>query len=133
MQRDPRLRNLSSDHHRALVLARRALDAPALEPADPALIRQVRQAFADELAPHFHVEEEALLPALAAVGEAALVERTLADHRILRDLVARIEQPGALTEFADRLKAHVRFEERELFPAAERRLDAATLEAVARR
>jgi iron-sulfur cluster repair protein YtfE (RIC family) len=129
MQRDPRLRQLSSDHHRALVLARRALAAPA----DPAIVEQVRHAFDRELDPHFRAEEEALLPALAAAGEAALVERTLTDHRALCDLAGRLGQPGVLAEFADRLKAHVRFEEQVLFPTAEHRLDAATLDAIARR
>ena len=68
MQRDPRLRKLSSDHHHALVLARRlttlAGDARAVEEARETLAL----AFERELAPHFRIEEDLLLPALHAAG-----------------------------------------------------------------
>jgi hypothetical protein len=119
VKRDPRLRELSVDHHHALVIARRA---PA---RDAAWLREVFEA---QLAPHFAVEEELLLPALARAGGADLVARTLEDHQALRALVAA----GDGAAFAERLVAHVRFEERELFPACEARLAAEILEEVAR-
>lgn len=118
MKRDPRLRELSVDHHHALVVARRAPER------DAAWLREV---FAAELAPHFAIEEERLLPALDRAGGGELVARTLDDHAALRAHVAA----GDLHAFAERLVAHVRFEERELFPACEERLDAATLDAIA--
>ena len=120
MKRDPRLRALSVDHHHALVIARRA-------PAQDA--SWLREVFEAQLAPHFAVEEELLLPALERAGAAALVVRTAEDHAALRALVAAGDNAG----FAERLTAHVRFEERELFPACETLLAAEVLEAVARR
>lgn len=118
MKRDPRLVGLSSEHHRALVIARRAPEQ------DAAWLRGV---FVAELEPHFAVEERLLLPALERAGGVSLVARTREDHAALRALCAAGEREG----FAARLVAHVRFEERELFPACEALLPAAVLEAVA--
>jgi hypothetical protein len=119
MKRDRRLQGLSSDHHQALVLARRAaggeLDA-----------EEVRARFERELAPHFAIEEELLLPAL---DDAALVARTASDHAAIRAALAR----GDLAGFAELVASHVRFEERELFPACEERVSPEVLDAVARR
>ncbi|MCA9774776.1 MAG: hemerythrin domain-containing protein, partial [Myxococcales bacterium] len=70
MKRDPRLHGLSSDHHHALHLARRAVEtARGARGEDPvALRREARAIFTEELAPHFAVEERILFPALAAAG-----------------------------------------------------------------
>jgi hypothetical protein len=112
VRRDPRLRRLSAEHHRALVLARRAWREPAAA---------LRARFEADIAPHFEIEERVLLPALAAAGEAELVARTLADHRALRAELEAAEagDPYAAARFGERLTAHVRFEERELFPRCE--------------
>jgi hypothetical protein len=136
MRRDPRLQGLSSDHHQGLLLARRLARAcvegwPAAETA--ALLRE---AFDGDLGPHFAAEEDVLLPALAAAGEGALAERALAEHAALRDLLGRAGGPDGLEPlraFAAALEAHIRFEERELFPAAERRLPAEALDRVGAR
>jgi hypothetical protein len=135
VKRSAALRDLSDDHHTALVLAlhaRRAAesgDAEAVATAWAAVDRD----FPDELEPHFEIEERWLAPALASAGEAALSARLREDHAALRAFAA----PGAgrnaerLGCFAARLAAHVRFEERELFPTAERRLPPAALTAIA--
>jgi hemerythrin-like domain-containing protein len=125
MKRDPRLQGLSSEHHHGLVLARRAAQGRV----DAA---EVRRRFDAELRPHFAVEEEVILPALEAAGEVAFVERTRADHARLRELLAAAErgEPGRLAEFAETLERHIRFEERELFPAVEARLSQEQLDRV---
>lgn len=133
MKRDHRLRGLSSEHHHALVLARwvsrRAPEWSA--GAGEALGKR----FAAELAPHFAVEEDVLLPALLAAGAGELVDRTLADHAALRGQCQRAADGDgeSAAAFASRLTAHVRFEERELFPACERLLPAEVLERVGER
>lgn len=125
MKRDPRLHGLSSEHHQGLVLARRLaqgrLDAGEL-----------RRRFDAELEPHFRVEEDVLLPALETSGEAALVARTRRDHAELRALVEKAGggDAAALARFAALLNEHIRFEERELFPAAEARVPGAILDRV---
>lgn len=138
MKRDPRLRGLSSEHHHALVLARRVrAQATSWTAADDGA--DLADRFARELAPHFALEESVLLTALHASGDAALIAlatRTEEDHAFLRQSIAAAR--GAASEaillaFADRLEAHVRFEERELFPACEAYLAASVLDEVARR
>jgi hemerythrin-like domain-containing protein len=125
MKRDPRLHALSSEHHHGLVLARRVaqgrLDAAA-----------VRQRFDAELGPHFRIEEEVLLPALEDAGAAALATRTRRDHVELREHLAAAErgEQGRLAQFAATLERHIRFEERELFPAVEALLSGEQLDRV---
>ena len=121
MKRDIRLHGLTSDHHHALVLALRIKEATATGELPPELVADARRRFDAELLPHFTVEEEELLPALAAAGRQDLVERTLLEHVRLRDHLQAAEagQLTRLSEFGVLLEAHVRFEERELFPACE--------------
>ncbi len=135
MKRDPRLRGLSSDHHQALVLARRVARRAAAGTLDAALARDVVRMLRDDLEPHFVIEEEVLLPPLEEAGAGGLARRTHEDHRFLR-ASARAAAGGDLEHlaaFAERLTAHVRFEEQELFPACEEKLPDAVLEEVARR
>lgn len=124
MRRHQQLQDLSREHHTALQLALRARraaqsgDAAQIAASAAACI----EAFSVELDPHFVIEENELLPALAQQGEQDLVQRTLAEHEQLRGLVVQLAQPDATTlrSFAELLNAHVRFEERELFEVAQR-------------
>lgn len=133
MKRDVRLRGLSSEHHRALVLARSLTEHQgAWSRADGAALGQ---RFDQEIEPHFRTEDELLLPALRRAGAVKLQERIAADHGFLRSQVAaaRVGDGRAARAFALRLHDHVRFEERELFPVCEDLLSDEVLEAVARR
>lgn len=123
MKRSAALRQLSREHHTALSLALRIAKA-ADAAARATLLATVPTLFRGELEPHFQEEERDLLPRLADAGEAALVERTLAEHAQLRALAAAIAagEEAALAPFGRLLQAHVRFEERELFAVAEERL-----------
>lgn len=121
MKRSPGLRALSSEHHTALVLARRALAVSRGEVAET--WRDLVQRFERELEPHFRQEEEQLLPALAQAGEKALVQRTLDEHTQLRSLIYhQSHDADTLQAFAELLQSHVRFEERVLFVTAQERL-----------
>lgn len=119
MKRSPALVALSREHHTALVWAKRAqrLDNSAPQ----ALMAQLVAVFDREMEPHFQTEENDLLPALRACGLHDLVDRTLAEHRSLHDEINRIRAGAtdAVVVFGKQLEAHVRFEERELFAAAE--------------
>jgi hemerythrin-like domain-containing protein len=135
VKRHPSLQPLSDDHHGALVLARQVRRA-AERARDPQQLdetwQDVRRRFERDLEPHFRAEEEWLFPQLEAAGERAGIARARADHARLREL-ARSEAGRALAaEFAAVLHDHVRFEERELFPRAQRLLSAAALEAAGR-
>lgn len=134
MKRDPHLLDLCRDHHHALVLARRA-ETTAADGTDDDVTstwETIAKAFDAELTPHFEVEELYLLPPLDMAGKVELARRTRSDHERLRSLLASDDDPRSrLREFGARLRQHVRFEEQELFPAAETTLDAAQLQAVA--
>lgn len=121
MKRDSRLHGLTSDHHHALVLALRIKQATATGGVTRDLVSEVRRRFDTELLPHFVVEEDELLPALAARGRQDLVDRALSEHVALRQHLGAAEggEVNALSHFGILLEAHVRFEERELFPACE--------------
>ena len=128
MKRHRNLQELSREHHSALQLALRAKRAATS--GDQTIIEATAvaclTAFRTELDPHFVVEETTLLPLLIAADEDALISQFESDHQALRDLGVQLQQPDAATllAFAERLTAHVRFEERELFVVLERLMDA---------
>jgi hemerythrin-like domain-containing protein len=124
MKRHPALRQLSDDHHRALVLARRVRRAASgvRELDCQALLREVNERFAAELEPHFAIEERWLFPGLATQGETQLAVRAAADHAELRRLVTAAWSRDTARSFAELLEQHIRFEERVLFPRAEQLL-----------
>lgn len=136
MRRSPVLASLSRDHHQALVVAQRLRRATADTAAE------ARGAFLaywrGHGRRHFRLEEEVLLPGYAAYGDAhdPLVLAVLGDHVDLRrradELAAATAAPlPALHELGARLAAHVRREERELFPLIERAVPADRLAALA--
>lgn len=133
MKRDPRLSGLSSEHHQALVLARSLTGGDTPWTREDGVSLGLR--FDTELEPHFKVEEELLLPALLRAGASQLVDRTMQDHAFLRERMttARAGDRSSARAFGERLHEHVRFEERELFPACEALLPGHVLDEVARR
>ena len=123
MKRSLALQPLSREHHTALTLAKaceRAAQSGTAEQVGTACHRAI-QAFTNELEPHFQIEERSLLPLLKGAQTQLLVQRTLADNLQLRSLLKDLLQndADALGSFGKCLSAHVRFEERELFPALE--------------
>jgi iron-sulfur cluster repair protein YtfE (RIC family) len=123
MKRSTALQPLSREHHTALALAK-ACERAAQSRDENKIAKacqRVIQVFPVELEPHFQIEEQTWLPLLRNTGNQSLEQCTLADHRQLRALLdsLRLNDAGALNDFGKRLAAHVRFEERELFPALE--------------
>lgn len=136
MKRSAALAALSRDHHHALVVAQ------ALRRADDASAEAARATFlrywTDDGAEHFRREEELLLPAFAGYGDPhhPLVLRALGEHVAIRHRAARLAagaaaEPNALHELGEQLAAHVRLEERELFPLIEAAMPAGELARVA--
>ncbi|MGH2863068.1 MAG: hemerythrin domain-containing protein [Solirubrobacteraceae bacterium] len=124
MKRSEALAILSRDHHHALVVAQKLNRADG-ETADAARSRFLEYWDAEGRR-HFQLEEELLLPAFAAHGDARhpLVLRVLGDHVAIRCKAARLASSAepdteALRELGVELAAHVRLEERELFPLIE--------------
>ena len=136
MKRAQALIPLSHDHHHALVEARR-LRRAADEEADPSCaVTEFVRFFRTSSVPHFREEEEVLFPLLIDVEEArALLVQALLDHQHLHALVAALEAGrdvrATMRELGERLEAHVRLEERQLFPLIERVAAAALDDAMA--
>jgi len=125
------LRRLSEDHHHGLVLARKALAARD-SVAAAKVWREVEEKFPTELEAHFGIEEDHLAPPLRRAGEEGLVKRLLEEHRRLRSVLGEASERSvhALHQFGTALEAHIRFEERELFEAAQRLLTPEELESI---
>lgn len=134
MKRVPQLRDLSDDHHTGLVLARRCRQAgrPDSESSPEVVWNQVLEAFSSHLEPHFQIEEQHLLPALEAMGEAALARRIREDHSALRALrESDAPSRASIDHFGELLESHIRFEERQVFEPTQDRLPERALEAIA--
>lgn len=94
-----------------------------------------------QLLPHFGDEEMLLVPMLRRQGDegAALAARTIAEHVDIGAVLARVRLApsatveAALKSFASLTRAHIRFEERELFPFVEAHVDRDQLTAAAMR
>jgi hypothetical protein len=133
VRRSEALAPLSRDHHQALETAlrlRRAQD----DTLDAALAR-LSSFWASTGRRHFEIEEELLLPALTDEQWLAMAERVRSEHEDIRRRAAALEQEAsvdAARELGERLNAHVRFEERELFAHLEAALDTDELERLGR-
>ncbi len=136
MKRHPALIPLSRDHHQALLLASQLRRASAM--TAEALAGLLMSQWEAEERMHFRVEEEILLPAYAEHGAAdhPSIVRMLLDHMLIRSDVAAIaDTPRAqrLHRLGERLAAHVRLEEREVFPLIERTIPEPDLSALGAR
>jgi quercetin dioxygenase-like cupin family protein len=130
MKRHPALVPLSHDHHHALVEARRlGRGADGEDSKRRAVTAGFLRFFSTETVRHFREEEERLFPTVvdqeSAVGE--LLVRALLEHQRIHALVERLKRglaagdadAATMRELAELLVAHVRLEERELFPLIE--------------
>ena len=106
------MRELSREHHAALVLAR---DCRAATDADvEALQARIAAHHRDILVGHF-AREEALLARHAI--DADVAARILDDHAWLRGWFESAPHgPVAIRDYGERMAAHVRFEERVAWP-----------------
>lgn len=130
MKRHPSLVRLSHDHHHALVEARRLGRGAAGEEAERcASLAGFLRFFSTETIRHFREEEERLFPALVGADGAGsdLLVQALLEHQRIHALVGRLErglregETDAITmrELSELLIAHVRLEDRQLFPLIE--------------
>jgi hemerythrin-like domain-containing protein len=137
MRRSAALASLSRDHHQALVLAQK------LRRATPATATTSRESFLAYWQAHgqkhFRLEEEILFPAYAAHGDPyhALIARALCDHVAIRHYAQALDAANeptldALHELGHQLAAHVRLEERQVFPLIEQAVPSDELTLLAR-
>ena len=119
MMRSPELAPLSRDHHVALgaALTLRRVTEESLAEA----LAEYHEFFAAAGDPHFVEEEDVLVPELPQ----AMARRVVAEHDEIRERTALLaDRPDcdAARELGEMLTAHVRYEEREVFPFLEQSL-----------
>jgi hemerythrin-like domain-containing protein len=146
MKRTPELRTLSEDHHHGLVHARRlrrAAEGDEITSAE-STARDFLDFWQRDTSLHFRKEEEVLLPVMARYGgdiSREPVVEMIEDHAHIRGLVMQLSDEAmggnvrleTLHEIGERLEAHIRFEERVVFPLIEESLSEATLRELAAR
>ena len=131
IKRSKELAPLSREHHEGLLLGWK-INQGLKNGTDHQLIAQYIQRFWDnELSDHFKKEEQVL--AIHLPPNNVLVIKMVADHEEIEALIrviAMIPDEAAFTQLAEVLSNHIRFEERELFPFAEKAIAAETLAAI---
>ena len=121
MLRDKNLVPLSRQHQHALALCVRIDRASPIPEGDLGAWQvEIGQHFRAEIGIHFAAEEQAVFPRARTFPELnPLVEELLSEHAGLRERFAKAETRGMsaveVAEFAQRLSAHIRKEERQLF------------------
>ena len=132
MKRSPELTPLSHDHHQALFVAQRLRRSDQIGE----LTAEFERFWVDHGSDHFRIEEEVLLPMWAALGNAQPehVARIAREHLAIRAAAYELSAEGPdlerLRRLGELLAAHVRYEERTLFPLIEDDLGAAALRQV---
>jgi hemerythrin-like domain-containing protein len=127
MKRHQQLQPLSRQHHNGL-LASMLLKKGIKKAADPKeMAAFIIDFWQNDLEDHFKAEEDFLLPALAAIDfDTSLTNILKEEHALLRSyILSQKQNPNNISNiisFADLLEQHIRFEERKLFPAAEKSL-----------
>ncbi|SNX61369.1 Hemerythrin HHE cation binding domain-containing protein [Nitrosomonas ureae] len=111
---------LSREHHSSLVTARAARKAAESNDMATCLaaVQHIEAHWQDVLVTHF-AQEEALLQFAKDTLEPEIITRILTDHEELRSLACEsctLDPAMRLRRFGDLLAAHVRYEERVLFP-----------------
>lgn len=124
------LLELSREHHSSLVMARDARRAAANRQdvaAVAAMLARAESHWRTLLAGHFDREEQ-LMRSMESALDPEAVARVLAEHVELRMLASgpsALDPIARLARFGDLLAAHVRYEERVVFPQVQLHLDAA--------
>ena len=142
LRRDPSLIPLSHQHQHGLALTvfiDRGLKAEPTREKGLELAAKVARAAEAELLGHFRVEEEILFPAVRPfLRSGALLDRLIAEHRVMEDLMRRIAEATdedrirLLKRFGEVLHGHIRTEERQLFEEIQSRLDESQLATIGR-
>ena len=135
MKRHIHLQTLSRQHHNGLLIA--LLVKKGINKNAPLSVISdfIRYAWQQDLQEHFQLEEDILLPVLKNKPfDTALTKRLLDEHIEIRNIIDRLQAPGAVMNdvetFYRLLEQHIRFEERVYFPEAEKVLSELELQQV---
>jgi len=129
MKRNINLQELSKDHHHGLLLGWKIRQGLKKNVTPETISDYVAYFVKAALLPHFKEEEDTIFSTLADSDE--LKQKALNDHSQiveLSELISKDANSENLILLADLLDAHIRFEERTLFPYLEQTLPEEVLE-----
>jgi hemerythrin-like domain-containing protein len=108
------LQPMSRDHHHALLLVWKIRKGLSQNTESSRMIEYVNWFYQSYLLPHIEWEEKYIYPILGNQNE--LIIRALAEHQLLTQYIQSLsDTPHLLTDLADLLEQHIRFEERVVF------------------
>ncbi|HEY9176274.1 MAG TPA: hemerythrin domain-containing protein [Flavipsychrobacter sp.] len=124
IKRSSELVPLSRDHHSGLLLCWKIKTGLQKNVGTDRIANYVVFYYQAHLKEHFRQEEEYVFPLLDK--DDPLIEKALSEHGELATLIAGLEnaipvEPTSLEKLMNLLEAHIRYEERELFPYIEQK------------
>lgn len=125
MKRDENLQPLSRQHHNGLLMTLLILRGLKRNADLNVIADFIIDGWKKELNQHFIMEEEHLIPPLKGRQfDPLLTDRLLSEHFQIRSIIDKITAGdftvADITDFAELLERHIRFEERTYFPEAEK-------------
>ena len=131
IKRSKELAPLSREHHDGLLFVWKIKQGLANGTPVETLCNYTRWFWLNHIQPHFNVEEKVLVRFLPA--DNPLVQQMLKEHAQIHDLIVSLEKdadPNSLQLLAEFINNHIRFEERKLFPYAEKVLSPEQLQEI---
>jgi hemerythrin-like domain-containing protein len=113
LKRHPGLQALSREHHQGLILALNVDKGIKKEVEFNRIAKYISVHYEEVLKPHFDFEENKVFTFLPE--ENKLRKIALKQHNEINEIVQNLNVLKDCKRFADRLRKHIRFEERELF------------------
>src|SRR6478736_5198745 len=123
IKRSKQLTPLSKDHHDGLLFAWKIKQGLKNGAPVNTIAEYVQWFWKTHLAEHFREEEQILAPHLPP--ENALLNQMLEEHQVIEAMVHindNIPDPTLLLNLAQAIDGHIRFEEKQLFPYAEKEI-----------
>ncbi len=115
LKRTKELQPFSREHHHGLLLSWKIRKGFTSGVEKERIKRYADHFFKNSLIPHFEDEEKYVFPILGNDHE--LVKKALAEHRrLIRLFENKTDMSRSLSQIEEELEAHIRFEERVLFP-----------------
>jgi len=114
LKRHKALQPLSREHHHGLLLSWKIRSGFSKNVEPERIKKYADWFFKTHLLSHFEMEEQHVFTILESNNE--LVKKALSDHRLLKRLFEDDDIKIALSKIEEVLDAHIRYEERILFP-----------------
>lgn len=119
LKRSKQLAPLSREHHDALLFIWKIKQGLKKGTQGRIILDYITWYWKNNLKNHFEQEEKLLLPHLSAHDD--LAKQLKMEHKTICQLANEIDDNSILS-FANVLNAHIRFEERQLFPHIEKKV-----------